>query len=201
MSKIAVGIGYSVHWGKVSRASSGGRAKSVIAKLAYDHRLELHDPRTGITHDYRHFSPCGASVVYLPENAPVSWSNDIERIGRAMESSENRSNSQTAWTLMCALPLGLDRGQQIELMSNIIMKVGVNRMLAGIGALHDEVGNPHCHCVFSTRTVTPDGFGKKDRSLMRPGFIKEVRKIVAEEAAKTLLKAADTSIDPVQKKT
>lgn len=196
----SLGIGYSVHWNKVSRGGGDEKSCNAVAKAAYDHRMALEDTRTAKKFDYRHLSPCVASFTVLPKNAPASWRGNVSLIANAMELAESRSNSQTAWTLMFALPKGLSKEQQVHLSTNILKRVASNRGLPATGGIHDEVGNPHCHAAVATRKCTSTGFGEKDRTLMDKGFVYEVRKIVAEESAKMLLRVAKEATDSNQKK-
>ena len=150
--------------------------------------------------DFSKRKDCKHYGTMLPTKAPQEWRDNVEALAKAMEKAETRINSQTAWTLRYALPVGLNEKELVQLTKNISFKTSAKLGLAGTWAIHDINGsNPHAHSLISTREVTAGGFGAKRRDLQEKKHLASVRQTVAHESATMLERAASTRTNPVDK--
>lgn len=104
------------------------------------------------------------SEVMLCENAPqeyqnraVLW-NEVERI-------EKGANARLAREYEVALPVELNREEQIQLVRDFVRENFVKSGMCADISIHDkEDGNPHAHIMLTTRPIEPDGeWGTKQR--------------------------------------
>ncbi len=62
------------------------------------------------------------------------------------------------------LPIELSKNEQVELLRDFVKREFVSRGMVADFSLHlDNPGNPHAHILLTTRDLTPEGFGQKNR--------------------------------------
>ena len=128
-----------------------------------------------ITHDYRSKGGVVHKEILLPDNAPPEYT-DRETLWNAVEASETRKNSQLAREIIVALPRELSLQEQIEVMREYVRENFVKKGMIADFAIHDTgENNPHAHIMLTTRHVTPDGFGGKNRDWNKKEFLLSYR--------------------------
>jgi ATP-dependent exoDNAse (exonuclease V) alpha subunit len=151
---------YHCHLQIINRSSG----RSSVAAAAYRSANKLHNQRDGLTHDYTKKGGVVFSQVILPDTAPQAFANR-ETLWNAVEKSEKRSDAQTAREIEVALPVELTHAEQINLVREYIAQHFTTQGMIADFAIHDKKdSNPHAHIMLTLRTVTIDGFGKKERA-------------------------------------
>ena len=194
------GNGYSVVLKPISRDKFAswrqgvswehGRARSVVAKAAYDTRDKIYDVVTEEWHDFRHKGKADAIFTQLPKNAPKAWRDCPALLAQEMAMAEDRVDAQEGFSLRYALPFGLTPTEYRQLAKNIAERTASDQQLAAIVSLHLEPNNPHVHQIISTRFVSERGFGQKYRRIRQKGYLYDTREAVAQECARMLGRAA-----------
>ena len=173
---------YHMH-AKVHSRSSGA---SSVAAAAYRAAECLSDQRSGETHDYSRRSGVDAAEILAPDTAP-QWTRDREQLWNAVEAAENRKDAQVAREVEVALPVELSKQQQRQLVRGFVQREFVGRGMVADVAYHDGKGeNPHGHVLLTTRTLGPDGFGKKQRDWNSKELLASWREAWAQEANRAL---------------
>jgi len=149
---------------KVIGRSSG---RSSVAAAAYRSGTQLDDQRTGLAHDYTHKNGVLHSQILAPDNAP-DWMKDRATLWNAVEAVERRKDAQLAREIQLSLPHELDETQNRNLVLGFVQSHFVDRGMIADVAIHapDRGGdqrNIHAHVMLTTRVLTGDGFGKKNR--------------------------------------
>lgn len=146
-----------------SQVISRSKGKSSVASSAYRSGEKILDERTGLIHDFRRKKGVVYSNILVPLNAP-EWTKKREVLWNEVEKIEKRKDSQLAREINLALPIELNREEQIKLLENYTKENFVdNGMIADI-VIHDiEDGNPHAHIMLTMRTIKENGFGNKNR--------------------------------------
>jgi ATP-dependent exoDNAse (exonuclease V) alpha subunit len=155
---------------KVAGKVVPGRIDSSVAAASYQGALKLRDERNERTHDYERKGGVVFTTILLPESAP-GWMADPERLWNAVEFKEDESNrhqsAQLARHLEFALPVELSSQEN----RSLALAVGgefVKRGMVAQVSVHEPAPdngqrNPHAHLLLTMRSVTEDGFGKKNR--------------------------------------
>ena len=136
-----------------------GRSKgrSAVVTAAYRSGEKLLDHETGIVHDYTRKGGVILSEILLPEYAPSTYS-DRETLWNAVHEKEKSKDAQLTREIEVALPVELDRNEQIECVRDYIRENFVNVGMCADWALHDKGdGNPHAHILLTMREFKPDG--------------------------------------------
>ncbi|MGG3927414.1 MobQ family relaxase [Metabacillus fastidiosus] len=167
---------------------SRSKGQSAVASAAYRSGERLTDERTNETKHYkRKVKP--ETIILSPFHSP-DWVEDRERLWNEVEKSETRKNSQLAREINIALPFELSYEEQNELILAYIQNQFVNKgMIADIAIHRDDPNNPHFHVMLTTREITPDGFGKKNREWNDRSLLEEWREQWADYANIALEKA------------
>ena len=147
----------------ISRAAG----RSAIAAAAYRAGERLRDERTGQMHDYSRKAHVEHREILAPENAPA-WMLNRAALWSAVEAAEKRKDAQLAREVHFALPRELDAGQRVELIRDFSQREFVARGMIADIAIHNPSGRdggeqPHAHVMLTTRVLTGDGFGPKER--------------------------------------
>ncbi|WP_230980991.1 MobQ family relaxase, partial [Rossellomorea arthrocnemi] len=167
---------------------SRGRGQSAVASASYRSGDRLLDERTGEEKYYRRDVQPDA-MIFAPTDSP-EWVYDRERLWNEVESAEKRKDSQLAREINVALPKELPYESQKELIANYVQKEFVKKgMIADIAIHHDDPSNPHAHVMLTTRTITAEGFGPKNRDWNQKELLTEWREQWAEYANQSLEKA------------
>lgn len=174
------------------------RGHSAVAAAAYRQGERLIDERTGEVHDFRARGGVEDGFIVVPERA--EWATDRATLWNAAEHAERRSNSQTAREYLVGLPHELNREERREVAEQFARELIQRYGVAVDVAIHtpSEDGdqrNFHMHVLTTTRSVDPEGLGKKTRELddqqQRPKEILALRERLAqiENDALTLAQA------------
>jgi Ti-type conjugative transfer relaxase TraA len=138
--------------------------QSAVAGAAYRSGSKLYEQATGITHDYTFKHGVEHSEILAPEGAP-DWVFDRSTLWNTVEASEKRKDAQVAREIEVGLPIELKDKEQVALLRDFVTREFVAKgMVADIGIHRDNPNNPHSHILLTTRDLTPEGFGPKNRS-------------------------------------
>ena len=157
--------------------NSGTKLVSIVACASYRAAEKLYDERLGKTFDFSRKEHVVFTETLLPRDAP-DW--DRQALVNAIEASETRKNARLARSLIVSLPRELTLEQNIRLIREHVLTEFVNLGMCADLAVHDSIAtdggrNPHAHILLSTRHVTQDGFGKKNREWDKPGTVETWR--------------------------
>jgi Ti-type conjugative transfer relaxase TraA len=151
---------YHFHAKMVHRA----KGQSTVAAAAYRSGSRLVEESTGITHDYINKPGVDHTEILAPEGAPA-WVFDRHTLWNTVEASEKRKDAQVAREIEVGLPIELKDKEQVALLRDFVNREFVAKgMVADIGVHRDNPNNPHSHILLTTRDLTPEGFGPKNRS-------------------------------------
>ena len=142
---------------------SRSQGRSATGAAAYRAGEKIRDHRTDIVHDYTRKGGIDHTEILAPDNAP-KWVYDRETLWNEVELSEKRKDSQLCREVEVALPQELDQEKNLELVREFINNQFVkNGMVADLAIHHAHGENPHAHIMLTTREISEDGFGKKNR--------------------------------------
>ena len=136
---------------------SRGAGRSAVAASAYLSCSRLYNDYDGIQHDYTRKQGLVWQQVFLTEYAPQEW-QDREKLWNAVEEVETAKDSRLAREFVVALPIELNREQQIELLQDFIREQFVSDGMCADAAIHDTDGhNPHAHILLTVRPLDEQG--------------------------------------------
>ena len=134
-----------------------GAGRSAVAASAYLSCSRLYNDYDGIQHDYTKKQGLVWQEVFLPEYAPWEWQNR-EKLWNAVEETETAKDSRLAREFVVALPIELNREEQIELLQEFIREQFVADGMCADAAIHDTDGhNPHAHILLTVRPLDERG--------------------------------------------
>lgn len=134
-----------------------GAGRSAVAASAYLSCSRLYNDYDGIQHDYTKKQGLVWQQMFLPEYAPQEW-QDREKLWNAVEEVETAKDSRLAREFVVALPIELNREQQIELLQDFIREQFVSDGMCADAAIHDTDGhNPHAHILLTVRPLDERG--------------------------------------------
>ena len=137
-----------------AKVVSRGAGRSAVAASAYLSCSRLYNDYDGIQHDYTRKQGLVWQQIFLPEYAPQEWQNR-EKLWNAVEEVETAKDSRLAREFVVALPIELNREQQIELLRDFIRK---QFGMCADAAIHDTDGhNPHAHILLTVRPLDEQG--------------------------------------------
>ena len=140
-----------------AKVVSRGAGRSAVAASAYLSSSRLYDDYDGIQHDYTKKQGLVWQEVFLSEYAPQEW-QDREKLWNAVEEVETAKDSRLAREFVVALPIELNREQQIELLQDFIREQFVSDGMCADAAIHDTDGhNPHAHILLTVRPLDEQG--------------------------------------------
>ena len=145
---------------------SAGR--SSVAAAAYRAGQDLRDDRTGLDHDFTRKEGVLHSEIMAPADAP-EWMLDRSKLWNAVEAVETRRNSQMAREFQLSLPHELGFEDNRELVRDFVQEQFVAKGMIADVSIHapssyGDQRNIHAHVMLTTRTLTDEGFGKKERA-------------------------------------
>lgn len=170
---------------KTISRSNGSHA---CASLAYRTAERVYDERERCYYDYRaREHTVEYTQTLVPENAPERFHN-AHTLWNEVEASERRCDAQLAREVEFSLPRELSRAEQIELSREFVQREFVERGMCATLALHsdEQERNPHCHVMLTTREVTEDGFGKKNRDWNQRELVERWRERYSQEQNRAL---------------
>ena len=136
---------------------SRGAGRSAVAASAYMSCSRLYNDYDGIQHDYTKKQGLVWQEVFLPAMAPPEW-KDREQLWNAVEEVETSKDSRLAREFVVALPIELNRENQIELLQEFIREQFVSDGMCADAAIHDTDGhNPHAHILLTVRPLDERG--------------------------------------------
>jgi len=145
---------------KMVKRSEG---RNAVAAAAYRSGQDLYEDATGIRHDYTKKEGVEHSEIMAPDGAP-DWVFDRQRLWNEVEASETRKDAQVAREVEVGLPIELSKNEQVDLLRDFVKREFVSRGMVADFSLHlDNPENPHAHILLTTRDITPEGFGQKNR--------------------------------------
>jgi len=122
------------------------------------------------------------SADWMPD-----WCKDRQTLWQNVEDVEKRKDAQLAIEIEFALPLELSPEEKKRAIHDMLEYLA-NKTQAPLDAsIHNKPENPHIHIMLPTRTVTPDGWGKKNRDLMNKEDVRELREVWQSVANKYLM--------------
>ena len=140
-----------------AKVVSRGAGRSAVAASAYLSCTRLYNDYDGIQHDYTKKQGLVWQEVFLPKYAPQEW-QDREKLWNAVEEIETAKDSRLAREFVVALPIELNREQQIELLQDFIREQFVSDGMCADAAIHDTDGhNPHAHILLTVRPLDERG--------------------------------------------
>ncbi len=140
-----------------AKVVSRGAGRSAVAASAYLSCSRLYNDYDGIQHDYTKKQGLVWQEVFLPEYAPQEW-KDREQLWNAVEEVETSKDSRLAREFVVALPIELNREEQITLLQEFIREQFVTDGMCADAAIHDTDGhNPHAHILLTVRPLDERG--------------------------------------------
>ena len=143
---------------------SRGKGKSAVAAAAYRSGETLTNNYDGVTHDFTRKGGIVHTEILLPPHAPPDFA-DRSTLWNSVEKIEKAKNSQLAREIEIALPIELDREQQIQLVREYVKENFVSVGMCADFAIHDKQdGNPHAHIMLTMRPLEQSGeWGAKSK--------------------------------------
>ena len=137
---------------------------SAVGASAYRSGEILKNEYDGITHDFTRKRGIVHTEILLPPHAPPDFA-DHSTLWNSVEKIEKSKNSQLAREIEVALPIELDREQQIQLVRDYVQKNFVSVGMCADIAIHDKkTGNPHAHIMLTMRPLEQSGeWGAKSK--------------------------------------
>ena len=140
-----------------AKVVSRGAGRSAVAASSYLSCSRLYNDYDGIQHDYTKKQGLVWQQVFLPKYAPQEW-QDREKLWNAVEEVETSKDSRLAREFVVALPIELNREEQIELLQEFIREQFVADGMCADAAIHDTDGhNPHAHILLTVRPLDERG--------------------------------------------
>ncbi len=170
---------------------SSGR--SATAAAAYRASNTIECDRTGLTHDYSRKGGTLHSEIMTPNNTP-DWMRDRSQLWNAVEKVERRKDAQLAREVQLSLPHELNPEQRLKLVRDFVADAFVSKGMIADIAIHapNEKGderNHHAHIMLTTRELTAEGFGKKNRDWNKPQVLENWREQWANHQNQSLERA------------
>lgn len=136
---------------------SRGMGRSAVAATAYMSCSRMLNNYDGVQHDYTRKHGLVWQQVFLPPMAPAEW-QDREKLWNAVETTETAKDNRLAREFVVALPVELNRKDQIALLEEFIKANFVADGMCADAAIHDTDGhNPHAHILLTVRPLNEDG--------------------------------------------
>ncbi|MDR2203488.1 MAG: MobA/MobL family protein [Nitrososphaerota archaeon] len=151
-----------------------------IAHAAYQRGEKIIAEGEYVVHDYSRKGGVVHSEILLPEGAPPEFM-DAQALWNAVENKETYKNARLAREIVVALPIELSLQEQIEVLREYLMENFVSKGVGVDFSIHNNGdGNPHSHIMITTRFITSEGLGKKNRDLDRKSELLVWRKSWAD---------------------
>lgn len=163
--------------------------KSSCYLSAYNARTRIEDDRTGNVYDYSHRSDLFHHAILAPLNTPPNLVENSAVLWNEIEQIEKRKDAQLSRYFDIAIPAELDNDAKIALVKNYCKRNFVSHGMIADVSFHDlNSHNPHAHVMLTLREITPEGFGKKNRSWNEHSFMEEWRTSWASMSNHMLMK-------------
>lgn len=140
-----------------AKVISRGVGRSAVAASAYMSCSRIYNDYDGVQHDYTRKQGLAYEQVFLPSIAPPEWI-DRSVLWNAVEEAEKTKDSRLAREFVIALPVELNREQQINLLEEFTKDNFVNDGMCADVCIHDTDGhNPHAHIMLTVRPLEENG--------------------------------------------
>ena len=140
-----------------AKVISRGTGRYAVAAAAYMSCSRMYNDYDGIQHDFTRKQGLVWQQVFLPDMAPAEWA-EREVLWNAVEGAEKTKDSRLAREFVAALPVELNRGKWIDLLTEFIQTNFVAEGMCADVCIHDTDGhNPHAHIMLTVRPLTKDG--------------------------------------------
>jgi hypothetical protein len=145
---------------------SRGKGKSAVAAAAYRSGEVIKNEYDGVTHDFTAKRGIVHTEILLPDHAPAEYS-DRAVLWNSVEKNERYKTAQLSREIEIALPVELNREQQISLARRYVQDTFVRAGMCADICIHDkEDGNPHAHIMLTMRPIDEHGaWGAKSRTV------------------------------------
>lgn len=142
--------------------------QSAVAAAAYRSGENLYDSRVNKRFNYTNRDRIPHTEIMLPGHEP-DWASHREQLWNQVEAKEKRKDAQLARDIIAGLPRELTLEQNIELVRNFVSEHFTSQGMIADFAIHESEAsdggkNPHVHIMTTTREVTEQGFGNKNRA-------------------------------------
>ena len=124
----------------------------------------LYDARVKDYANYGWRKDVAHSEILAPEGTPDYLLNR-QTLWKKVEESENRKDSQLAWSLVIGMPHELNHQERVELLRGFVQENYVSQGMIADIALHKpdleksaDVRHHHAHVLLTLRKVGKDGF-------------------------------------------
>lgn len=140
-----------------AKVISRGFGRSAVAASAYMSCSRIYNDYDGIQHDYTRKQGLVYEQVLLPPQAPPEWA-ERSVLWNAVEEAEKIKDSRLAREFVVALPIELNREQNISLITEFVKDNFVNDGMCADVCMHDTDGhNPHAHIMLTVRPIDENG--------------------------------------------
>ena len=140
-----------------AKVISRGVGRSAVAASPYMSCSIIYNDYDGIQHDYTRKQGLVYEQVLLPPQAPPEWT-DRSVLWNAVEEGEKSKDSRLAREFVVALPIELNREQNISLITEFVKDNFVNDGMCADVCMHDTDGhNPHVHIMLTVRPLDENG--------------------------------------------
>ena len=169
---------------------SRSAGRSATASAAYRAAEKIKDYRTGEIHDYRKKKGVDEKFILAPDSAP-NWVKDRSKLWNKVEEVERRKDSQLAREIQLAIPVELNRSEQVELVKEYAADLFVKEGMIADVAFHElNSHNPHAHIMLTMREIDQEGFKKnKNRDWNKRELLEKQREAWSSYANLALEKA------------
>ncbi|WP_347376827.1 Ti-type conjugative transfer relaxase TraA [Ensifer sp. Root1252] len=150
---------------------SRSAGRSIISAAAYRHRTKMMDEQIG--KEFRYYGDAAELAheeLALPAETPAWLKAAIDGrtiagaskvLWNAVDRFETRCDAQLAREIILALPVELNRKENIELVRDFVRENLTSRGMVADWVYHDKDGNPHVHIMATLRPLAEEGFGPK----------------------------------------
>lgn len=138
------------------KVGSRSKGKSAVAASAYRSGTKLYDEEIGNTVDFTRKKGIVFSEVSICENAPLEYL-DRETLWNAVHKIEKSKDAQLWREIEAALPIELNRDEQISVVRKFVKQFTVNGMCADWSIHDNKDGNPHVHIMLTMRAIKQNG--------------------------------------------
>lgn len=140
-----------------AKVISRGIGRSAVAASAYMSCSRIYNDYDGIQHDYTRKQGLVYEQVLLLPQAPPEWA-DRSVLWNAVEEAEKTKDSRLAREFVVALPIELNREQNISLITDFVKDNFVNDGMCADVCIHGTDGhNPHAHIMLTVRPLDENG--------------------------------------------
>ena len=140
-----------------AKVISRGAGRSAVAAAAYMSCSQILNDYDGVQHDYTRKQGLVWQQIFLPEYAPLEWS-DRGTLWNTVEENEKTKDSRLAREFVVALPIEMGKAEWQNLLTEFIKDNFVADGMCADVCIHDTDGhNPHAHIMVTVRPLAENG--------------------------------------------